>query len=324
MSRSASSRIAVVTNSSDEHVSSVEKYLEKPLLLLNVAEAAAAGVSCNYHLNSRGNFRFSLDGRIPKDITTIWYRRTSLRRPDALPVPPNLRNFASSALETMEKFLWLQFKDARWVSDPFAMTRATDKLWQLEAAAQLGFCVPKTLVTSSPQAAKEFVRRTGPTITKTVGVRYFIDDDGNPRVVLTRKVDPNEDFDGLNLAPTFFQQALDVAEDIRVTVVGDKVFAAAIRGSLVDDPSSPVRDWRMANFDEHMDIRAFDLPKKLAKQCADHVRAMGLSYGAIDLILDKKGVFWFLEDNPDGQWLFIENVTRQPISQAVAELLAAP
>ena len=87
------------------------------------------------------------------------------------------------------------------------------------------------------------------------------------------------------------------------------------------DPSSPVRDWRVANADERMEIVAFDLPVHLEQLCVQHVRKMGLVFGAIDLVLDKQGIFWFIENNPDGAWAFIEKVTGQPIGKAVADLL---
>jgi hypothetical protein len=46
-----------------------------------------------------------------------------------------------------------------------------------------------------------------------------------------------------------------------------------------------------------------------------------LEFGAIDLVLDKKGEIWFLENNANGQWAFVEEATGQPIGKAMADLL---
>lgn len=56
-------------------------------------------------------------------------------------------------------------------------------------------------------------------------------------------------------------------------------------------------------------------------QCVALVKDLGLEFGAIDFILDKKGVYWFLEINPNGQWGFVEERTNQPIGAAIAARL---
>ena len=48
---------------------------------------------------------------------------------------------------------------------------------------------------------------------------------------------------------------------------------------------------------------------------------MGLIYGAIDMRLTPHGEYVFLEVNPAGQWLFIEERTGQPITAALAGYL---
>lgn len=56
--------------------------------------------------------------------------------------------------------------------------------------------------------------------------------------------------------------------------------------------------------------------------CIDLVNELGLAFGAIDLIKSKSGDYVFLENNPNGQWVWIENQTGQSISDAVIEILA--
>jgi glutathione synthase/RimK-type ligase-like ATP-grasp enzyme len=48
------------------------------------------------------------------------------------------------------------------------------------------------------------------------------------------------------------------------------------------------------------------------------MRRLGLVYGAIDMRRTADGRYVFLEINPAGQWLFIEERTKQPITSAVA------
>jgi glutathione synthase/RimK-type ligase-like ATP-grasp enzyme len=51
------------------------------------------------------------------------------------------------------------------------------------------------------------------------------------------------------------------------------------------------------------------------------VQALGLCFGAIDLILTPDGEYVFLEVNLNGQWAYIEDLLGLPISAAIAEML---
>ena len=49
---------------------------------------------------------------------------------------------------------------------------------------------------------------------------------------------------------------------------------------------------------------------------------LGLAFAAIDFRRDADGRWWFLDLNPAGQWRFVERRTLQPITAALAALLA--
>jgi len=51
--------------------------------------------------------------------------------------------------------------------------------------------------------------------------------------------------------------------------------------------------------------------------------SLGLTFSAIDFVVDSKGVYWFLENNPNGQWAFVEQETGQQMGKALAELLTS-
>ncbi len=51
------------------------------------------------------------------------------------------------------------------------------------------------------------------------------------------------------------------------------------------------------------------------------LKSVGLRYGAIDMRRTPDGRHVFLEVNPAGQWRFVEEVTGQPITAAMARLL---
>jgi hypothetical protein len=103
--------------------------------------------------------------------------------------------------------------------------------------------------------------------------------------------------------------------DVRVTVVGDQLFAAEIdaRGSSSPD------DFRGA--EDECRFAACDLPPEEAARLRALVGALGLSFAAADYRRRDDGTWFFLELNPAGQWGFVEARTGQPITEAVADLL---
>lgn len=98
-------------------------------------------------------------------------------------------------------------------------------------------------------------------------------------------------------------------------------FAAAITLKHVDDKFANIRDWRVAYYTGKLRFEPLKLPRDIANKCVAHVKALGLEFGAIDLVVDKKGKYWFLENNPNGQWEFIGGQTAELIAKAIARLL---
>jgi glutathione synthase/RimK-type ligase-like ATP-grasp enzyme len=76
-------------------------------------------------------------------------------------------------------------------------------------------------------------------------------------------------------------------------------------------------DWYQTTYRPHA------LPREVERHCRQLVERLDLCYGAIDLILTPDGRYVFLEINPNGQYLWIEQATGLPISEAVGELLMA-
>ena len=124
-------------------------------------------------------------------------------------------------------------------------------------------------------------------------------------------------FDDLSLAPCMLQQRLDKQSELRVTVVGERVFAVEI------DSQSNMK----ALDDMHRGPLA-SLPKNVVKldnttseRCIRLVKSLDLRYGAIDLVIERNGAITFLEVNPTGEWYWIEHETQLPITEAMVDFL---
>ncbi len=217
-----------------------------------------------------------------------------------------------------------QLLDCRWVPGPVrALHWAGDKAWQLRHAARIGFEIPPTLITNDPAELLEFHRQhDGHLICKALGFPHFPAHGSDDRWVFTTQVVTPRDIgyvDSVRYCPAIFQAYVPKRLELRVTVVGDRLFACEIHSQ---ERERTRHDWRRYDL-QNTRHAAHRLPGDVAALCVRIVRELGLCYGAMDLVLTPDGRYVFLEVNPLGQYLWIEKLTGMPISDAICDLLEA-
>ena len=114
--------------------------------------------------------------------------------------------------------------------------------------------------------------------------------------------------------PILLQEEIKKDGDIRVTVVGNKVFSAFLNHEGYEV------DWRKTN--NNSKWIKYKLPKDIEKNCIRLCKELKLEFGAIDLIKSIEGNYIFLELNPNGQWVWIEEKTGLPISNGIVNHLS--
>ena len=252
-------------------------------------------------------------------IRSVWYRRN---------VAPELPdNLTSGILDFCEReqraFLLgvlLSLPTGRWLSDPAAIWRSEKKPYQLAVASRLGFTVPETLITNNPDRVREFASKHHQLVAKAVSSGYIAGAYGDEAIFTSALTsDDVAELEELSLAPVTFQEMVPKVSDIRVTVVGNDVFAAEI---LSQENESSKVDWR-ATDDPNLKHKRHELPQDLSEQCRFLVSTLGLEFGAIDLALLSDGEYVFFEINPNGEWLWIEDQLGFPISERIAQWLMA-
>jgi glutathione synthase/RimK-type ligase-like ATP-grasp enzyme len=200
------------------------------------------------------------------------------------------------------------------INRPGPQARAEHKVVQLRAARAAGLTLPPTLVTNDPAAARAFVDEHRDVVTKML-VPLSASMDGSGPFVYTSAVDDGDmrHIEGLRPAPMIFQRRVEKREELRVVVVGDQVFAAAVTPSSLDWRTGTGSAWRRA-----------ELSTGAAGACVKLVKDLGLVTGALDFIVDTHGALVFLEVNPAGEWGFVERETGLPIAAALARALLSP
>ncbi|WP_225823966.1 MvdC/MvdD family ATP grasp protein [Streptomyces naphthomycinicus] len=202
--------------------------------------------------------------------------------------------------------------DCVWVNPPALDGAAHHKPYQWEVARRTGLSLPRTLVTNQSARARRFIQETG--VGHTV-FKAFVASAGAWRETRLVRAEDLAVLDAVRYAPVIFQEYVP-GIDLRVTIVGDRVFAAEIDASRTGYPV----DMRMVVHESR--VRPVTLPSGVTDRLLRFMRTLGLVYGAVDLRRRADGEYVFLEVNPAGQWLFVEERTGLPITAAVAALLS--
>jgi len=247
---------------------------------------------------------------------SIWYRRLrSPARPESM--DPGIYDFCLR--ENRAALLGgLLTQSARWMSHPAAVWRAEFKPYQLQIARQVGLRIPKTIVSNDPEAIRRAVRDFGPLIVKPTRSGYF-HQEGQEFSIFTSRVTSEdlEDLDAAKWTPSIYQEWIPKHYDIRVTCVGSRVFSAAIHSQT--DPAAAI-DWRQT-VNPGLPHSPIELPAALIEQIQRLLRYLDLTFGCLDFVLTPDNEYVFLEVNPSGQWLWLDDQLNLGISDTVAEWL---
>ena len=133
-----------------------------------------------------------------------------------------------------------------------------------------------------------------------------ISDSSDIEIIYTSLVEKKHLLEGYRLAgcPSLFQERIDKFLDVRICIVDDYFHAVGLR---CRDGSKQILDIRRDNMSGviHGEI---EVPDSIREQAISLVRSYGLRFAAIDMVIDDRDDWVFLEINPNGQWAWLDLV----------------
>jgi len=201
-----------------------------------------------------------------------------------------------------------------WLNHPHDIARAEYKPVQLDTAATMGLSVPPTLITNEPVAAEAFVREHGSAVVKPLG-SGVITEAGTAKLIYTNRVSAEEIDDTVAGTAHLFQQHVDKAYEVRLTVVDDAWFAVRIDGAS----EASGLDWRTDY--NSLSYSVVNVPDAVRQAVRRLLARLRLRFGALDFIVTPHDEWIFLEINPNGQWAWLQDATGLPIAAAIADAL---
>jgi len=319
--------ILIISAEDDNHVPSVTRMLEAlgaEYVWFDPAHFPTQSEVCiaydRYGL-SRQLLRFRDRDLDLAAVTAVWNRRPGLPTAAARIRGTACRKWMSRESGHCLAGIW-ENMDCLWIpGKPRDVRDGQNKVRLLALAATLGFRIPRTLITNSPEGLLEFYAEcSGCLVTKVLG-DGLIHRGGERYLAYTHVVRRRHaaGYRAVRYGPLIVQEYVPKRLELRITVVGTRVFAAEIHSQA---SRSTQHDWRHYD-NERATYVPHTLPTAIETLCVRLVQALKLSFGAIDMILTPAGEYIFLEINPSGQFGWVEELTSLPISTAIAELLCS-
>lgn len=203
-------------------------------------------------------------------------------------------------LETLPVWCVNRFSAARFIHN---------KAVQLQLAQACSLRIPGTLMSNSPARIRGFMtHNSGRTVGKgfTPHVWQRENQEGvsvTETFELTPERLPSDEV--LTYAPAIYQQMVDKQFDIRMVLMGSRVYSFALHNT------KKALDWRQDAGLGNVQLEIVPTPPDVEKGILDFARKARICFGSIDFAVDHDGQWWFLEINEQGQFLWLDQFNAQ-------------
>lgn len=314
-------KVLMLTYGDDPHANSVSNYFDS--CGVDYFRIDTEKLIDNYKITFDSNsslYKISSDSRsefIDGDWN-IWNRR--LLDPDMIKKAP--KNIEEMVFEETQR-TWdglLQSHLGKVVNRPLNQKIANNKINQLVLAKKLGgVYVPNTVVTNDPLVVKEFYEDNDENICFKLQKGIVLESSNGYLTVYTNKVSKG-DLENVNLVsshPCLFQEYIE--KDFEFRVVSTKKGNHSIGIYSQNSDISKV-DYRKYDFD-NVPYEKINLPIETENFCSNMLNHYNLDFGVFDFIRSENGEDVFLELNPNGQWLWLEDLAKYNLTEHVGNNL---
>ena len=251
------------------------------------------------------------------NISAVYYRRPekpSFNLDDLL-----MKVAVDEAWHGMYHLLFNSF-DKPWLGHPHKDKYASSRVVQLNLAKKNGWRVPPTIISKNAKEIRDFAFKHKELALKPLGEKgVCLMDEWIPYFTskfsceeLDSKLDEE-----ISLTYNYLQAYIPKKNEWRITVIGEDVFPCIIHSQDCDESKV---DWRTIDYDSILHEKG-EISDQFKNELVQYLKLLNIPFGAFDFILTPENEFVFLECNPNGQWLWIEELTGMPISQSIANWL---
>jgi ATP-GRASP peptide maturase of grasp-with-spasm system len=257
------------------------------------------------------------------DFKYVWYRRSVLNfskhkflYEKDLYFENQIQNQLNSEIHYLQQFVeTFLFKNSlNKRSDVFL-----NKLSVLNIAHKIGLNIPTSKIISSKENLIKFYKNEGALITKNYSPGVFVNFKNGYLNSYTTEIKEQE-INSLNkyFHPMLFQKKIEKTFEIRSFYISNKFYSIAI---MSQNDEKTKLDFR--NYNKNIPNRTppYNLPKIIENRLSKLMNNLELNSGSIDLLVDKKGHYFFLEINPIGQFYQVSKPCNYLLEKKIANYL---
>ncbi|HEY1938626.1 MAG TPA: hypothetical protein VGJ33_11885 [Candidatus Angelobacter sp.] len=212
----------------------------------------------------------------------------------------------------------------RCVNPYSALRMVRNKAVQLRVARKSGLKVPETLFSNSPVAVRKFFdRHPSDAICKAFAAHVW-QQQGSTDISVTEtfcldREELPEDDEIFTYAPAIYQQMIRKQFDVRMVLMGERVYSFALR------TTANSLDWRHDAALRNVAVERIATPAAVESGILRFAAAAGVCTGSLDLAVDRNGEWCFLEINEQGQFLWLDDLCPQSqLLEKFCAFLTAP
>lgn len=276
--------LAVWTNSQDATVDYVCS--KKP----NSVEIIRFNSDIDFPITISKNSNSNLD-----KVDVVWHRR------------PFENAFISDSIEDKiafsekEESLWnylLQVPKEKWLNFPTLNWIADKKIEQLIMANDCGLSTPDWVLTNNQEAAMDFLRKYDwNCILKPINCGYFVSNNEVYHIYTNETSKENIDLSLISKCPTYFQNKINKSIDVRTLYLNGKTIFIGISGGKLDVRRNEMKGVKYS---------IVDPPQNIIVAYQKMMLLNGLKFCTSDFVVSGDNQWLFLENNPNGQWVWMD------------------
>lgn len=294
----------IVTSTIDETANYLEKKYKADIdfIRINVDKFSCYNIMVN---NDTVDIVGLKENRVRLDeINSILYRK---------PIMPDISEFDAVYSLMIQKDIialidgMVNSFDRRVLTKPYILRNVENKIFQCVYASKNNIKMPNSFIGNSTQGLKNMECYQSIIKPLTTGKVYYSD------YCELYQTSPFHTFDeDISLTPVYIQSFVEKKYEVRLTVVNGEFFGVKIvAGDKID--------WRKS-YHSNM-YECIDVPIEIQNQVKKMMKDFNIHFGAFDYIITSKDEWIFLEVNPNGQWLWLEQSLNLQISDAIINYL---
>lgn len=231
-----------------------------------------------------------------KNIDAIWYRRPFESYDANTELTSDAIIYKQESSEMLWNHLLLVSKD-KWINFPAENWLAERKLVQLRQAKKYGLITPKWLISRDAKIIQEFIRCSpNGCIAKPIDNGY-IPHGNDLSIIYTSEITMDSDFSSARNCPTLIQYKIPKIHDVRSIYIDGHVLYVGIETRNLDCRRDEMRDAKYS---------IVNPPQNVHNAYINFIKSFGLRFSTSDFVLTPSGEWVFLENNPNGNWAWLE------------------